>query len=198
MADESTASGATPSGSDPASGATPGGQNQTTSGATPEAGSKEGATPDTSLGDPGRVALDNERNARRDAERALAETRRRINELEDAGKSETDRIRAQLARSGADVEAKDRRIAELEAQIATRDLDALKREVAAEANLSPSLASRLQGDDLRTLRADAKKMADEIGAGRAPGSLGLGVGGAAAGGSRRVDMNTLIREAAGR
>jgi hypothetical protein len=87
MTDESTASGATPSGSDPASGATPGGQG-TGSGATPEAGSKEGATPDTSLGDPGRVALDNERTARRDAERALAETRRRVNELEDAGMSE--------------------------------------------------------------------------------------------------------------
>lgn len=196
MTDESTASGATPSGSDPASGATPGGQG-TGSGATPEAGSKEGATPDTSLGDTGRVALDNERNARRDAERQLAETRRRINELEDAGKSDGERTQARLARANADLETATRKNAELEAQIAKRDLDVLKMEVATEAKLPPFMAQRLQGDDLRSLRADAKKISDELAA-SSTGSLGLGQGGGAVSGGRRVDMNTLIREAAGR
>jgi hypothetical protein len=70
-------------------------------------------------------------------------------------------------------------------------------EVATEAKLPPFMAQRLQGDDLRSLRADAKKISDELAA-SSTGSLGLGQGGAAVSGGRRVDMNTLIREAAGR
>lgn len=200
MSDETTGQpGATPgNGPDPASGATPGGQQETGSGATPEDGSKEGATPDTSLRDSGRVALDKERDARRDAERQLAETRRRINELEDAGKSETERLAAQLQRTAGDLEKRDQRIAELEGQIAHRELVELQRQVAAEFALPATMAARLHGNDLRSLRADAKSMAEELQAGTPAGSIGIGQGGAAAGGTRRVDMNSIIREAAGR
>ena len=198
MPDEPTSTGATPSGSDPAAGATPGGQQgqqQTGTGATPEPG--QGATPDTPLGDAGRIALERERDARRDAERSAAEMRKRINELEDAGKSDVDKLRAQLNRAQLDSETKDAEIAALRAENAARELDQLKREVAAEAGLPPSVASRLKGTDLRSLRSDAKSLADELGAGTPAGQIGIGRGGAAAG-NRRVDMNQLIREAAGR
>ena len=196
MTDEPTSTGATPSGSDPAAGATPGGQQQTGSGATPEPGS-QGATPDTPLGEAGRIALERERDARREAERSNAEMRKRINDLEDAGKSDVDKMRAQLSRAQLDVETKDAEIASLKAAAATLELDQLKREVAAEAGLPASVASRLHGTDLRSLRSDAKSLADELNAGTPAGQIGIGRGGAAQG-NRRVDMNQLIREAAGR
>jgi chromosome segregation ATPase len=200
MTDQTSSSGATPSGSETAAGATPGGQQHDANraGATPAAGSAEGARPDAELGDAGRQALDKERDARRDAERQLAETRRRIADLEDAGKSETDRALAQLKRASDQLDASNRRIADLEGEIAKRDLDQLKAQVAREHDLPATLAARLQGTDLRSLRADAKAMQDELGSGERPGSARVGQGSGAAGGSRRVDMNQLIREAAGR
>ena len=119
-------------GSDPANGATPG-RAQTGNGATPDTGGIEGATPDTPLGDAGREALDAERTARRDADRQLAEDRRRIAEIEDAGKPELERAQAASSahrtRSNA---TRAQRVAELEAQIAERDLRDLKRKAAAE------------------------------------------------------------------
>ena len=189
--DQPAAPGATPAQLDPAAGAMPGGQQQTADGTTPPAGSTEGARPDTSLGDAGREALDKERAARREADRQLAEARRRVAQLEDAGKSESERTRADLERARE-------RIAELEGEQQQRQLLDLKREVADEMELPPSLAPRLQGDDRRTLKADAQKLADEIKAGTPVGDLGIGRGGGASGQPGRVDMNTIIREAAGR
>lgn len=198
MADETGSEGATPTSPDPASGATPGGQQQPGDGATPDPSGKEGATPDTSLSDPGREALEKEREARRDAGRQLAEARKRIAELEDAGKSEDQKREARLQRAQLELEARDRRIGELEAQAAERELRDLKRDVAAETGLPASVAMRLQGTDLRSLRADAKKLADDLNAETPTGDLGIGRGGAASGQRGRVDMNQLIREAAGR
>jgi hypothetical protein len=193
VADDQTASaGATPPEPDPATGATPSGQQQTDAGATPAAGSNEGATPDTSLGDAGREALEKERTARRDADRQLAEARKRVAELEDAGKSEAERTKADLERSQA-------RVAELESERQERELLDLKREVAAEAELPASVAARLQGTDRRSLKADAAKLVEDLKAGRPVGDLGIGRGGTASGApGGRVDMNQLIREAAGR
>ena len=79
-----------------------------------------------------------------------------------------------------------------------RDLDALKVQIAAEFELSPTVAKRLQGKDARELRADAKSLKEELDrvAGRPPSVSGAG---AAASGNRRVQsMNDAIREAAGR
>ena len=196
MADEPGQGGATPPGPDPASGATPGGQ-QPTRGATPQAGSTEGATPDTPLGEAGQAALDRERDARRDAERKAAEYRRRLNEAEDASKPELERVKAQAERARLEAEAHQTRIAELESELSRRDLDTLKAKVAAEFELPPSVASRLQGSDLRALRADAKDLVEQLKAGQPVGNFGGGQGGSAAG-RGRVDMNQLIREAAGR
>ena len=199
MVDESGTGGATPPSPGPASGATPSGQQQPADGATPTPGSStEGATPDTSLGDAGQAALDRERDARREAQRQAAEYRRKLTELQDAGKPELERTQAQLQRAQAETEAHVARIGELEAQIKARDLEALKQQVAAEHELPPSVASRLQGDDLRSLRADAKALVEQLQAGKPEGSIGIGRGGSAAGGRGRVDMNQLIREAAGR
>lgn len=199
MADETAQTGARPSEPDPTSGATPGGPQQPADSATQTPGSStEGARPDTSLGDGGREALDRERNARRDADRQLADARRRLAELEDAGKSETERTQARLQRAQLELEQRERRIQELEAQAHERELVELRREVATEMGLPASLATRVQGDDLRAMRLDAKKLAEELNAGRPVGDVGIGRGGAASGQRGRVDMNTLIRQAAGR
>jgi hypothetical protein len=195
---ESDAGGATPPSPDSGDGATPAGQQETGSGATPEAGSTEGAKPDTPLGEAGQAALDRERDAKREAVRQAAEYRRRLTELEDASKPELERAQAQARRAQAEAEEHQKRIAELEGEIARRDLDSMKRQVAAELELPPSVAGRLQGSDLRSLRADAKELAEQLRAGRPEGSVGIGQGGSAAGGRGRVDMNALIREAAGR
>lgn len=197
MTEETGSSGATPeSGPDPAAGATPGGQEPTT-GATPAAGSTEGATPDTPLGDSGEAALERERVARREAEKQAREFRRRIADLEDAGKPELERAQSMLQRTEAERDAHAARVAELEANLKARDLNDLRRQVATESGLPLEMADRLKGDDLRTLRADATKLVETLGSSRS-GDLGGGRGATAAGRSRGVDMNTLIREAAGR
>lgn len=186
MADEAGQSGATPdNGPDPADGATPSGR------------SDQGATPDTQLGEAGERALERERTARREAERAAHEARTRLASLEDAGKSELERATSALQRATSQGEQSTRRIAELEAQIAERDLRDLRAQVADEFSIPTKLASRLQGTDLRSLRADAKAMADDLQAGTPAGQIGVGRGGAASA-RRGVDMNQLIREAAGR
>jgi len=189
--DQPAEPGATPARPDPAAGATPGGQ-QATGGATPPASSDEGAKPDGSLGDAGREALDRERTARREADRQLAAARQRVAELEDRDKSESERTRADLERARE-------RITELEAQESARELLELKREVAAELELPPTLAPRLEGTDRRSLKADGQKLADELKAGVPVGDLGIGRGGTAGGqAGRGPDMTQLIREAAGR
>jgi hypothetical protein len=191
--DNQATAGATPPEPDPATGATPSGQQQTTGGATPPAGSTEGARPDTSLGNAGREALEKERAARREADRQLADARKLVAQLEDRDKSESERTRSALDRARE-------RITELEARESERELFDLKREVAEELDLPASLAPRLQGDDRRSLKADATKLAEELKAGRPEGDLGIGRGAGAAGGPQggRVDMNQMIREAAGR
>jgi (p)ppGpp synthase/HD superfamily hydrolase len=126
----------------------------------------------------------------------VAELRSKVTQLEDAGKSGIELAQSQLKRATAELEKSTARIAELEGEISRRDLDALKRQVAEEHNLPLSVAKRLQGSDLRELRADAKSLAEELGA--KPGDIGIGRGGTASGNRRGSDMNSLIREAAGR
>jgi hypothetical protein len=192
VADEPAPSGARPSEPDPASGARPSGQQDPGTGARPDGqGSTEGARPDTALGDGGREALDRERAARRDADRQLAEARTRLADLENAGKTEVERARSDLDRAT-------KRIEELEGQAHERELIDLRREIAEEVDLPASLAKRIQGDDARSMRADAKKLKEELDAGTPVGDIGIGRGGAAGSQRGRVDMNTLIRQAAGR
>jgi hypothetical protein len=200
MAEETGSSGATPeSGHDPAGSATRGGQQESGSGATPETGSsKEGATPDTSLGDRGREALERERGARREAERNAAEYKRKIAELEDAGKPDLERAQGQVRRHQAEIETHKARIAELESELSRRDLDAMKAQVATEFNIPPKMADRLNGTDLRSLKADARDLAEQLRSGQPVGSFRGGEGSSAVPGSGRVSMTDLIREATGR
>jgi hypothetical protein len=160
-------------------------------------GEGEGAKPDTPLGDGGTAALDKEREARREAERSVAKLRDRVTELEDAGKSELDRATSALKRAADELVQSSARVTELEGELQSRDLDALRHKIASEEGLPVSVAKRLQGKDARELRADAKSLKEELNAGTPVGVIGVGRGGTASG-NRRVDMNSLIREAAGR
>lgn len=196
MADESSQGGATPpEGSDPGDGATPPGQQDP--GTQQEGDGQQGATPDTPLGEAGQKALDAERSKRRDAERSAAEYRRRVAELEDAGKPDLERAQAALKRTQDEAEAHATRVAELEAEIAQRDLRDMQIKAAAEHNLPADMADRLKGENLQALRSDAKRLAETIGE-RTRGDIGIGRGAAAAGRPTGVDMTTLIRERAGR
>ena len=198
MADsnEPASGGATPPEPDPAASAKPGGQS-TPDGATPK-GEGEGAKPDATLSDEGKVALEKEREARRDAERRAAQYRDQVTQLEDAGKSELERAVSQHKRAVDELAKANERITALEGDLQRRELDTLKSKIAAEEGLPASVAKRLSGNDAREIRADAKSLRDELQAGTPVGDLGLGRGGTASGTRRGVDMNTLIREAAGR
>jgi exonuclease VII small subunit len=191
--DNSPSDGAKPPEAEPGAGAKPPGG--TPDGATPKG--EEGNKPDTPLGDNGIAALEKERDARREAERNVAQLRDRVTELEDAGKSELDRAMSALKRATDDLAKSSARIGELEGELSKRDTDALKAKIAEEEGLPPSVAKRLTGKDARELRADAKALKDELNAGTPVGVIGVGRGGTASG-TRRVDMNTLIRDAAGR
>lgn len=196
MADDNETGDATSSGSDPAADATSGGQQG--SERQPQGGDgQEGATPDTPLGEAGQKALDAERAKRRDAERSAAEYRRRIAELEDAGKPDLERAQAALKRTQEESEAHAARVADLEGQIAERERHDLAVKAASEVNLPPEMAARLVGDNLQALRSDAKKLAETLGQ-RTRGDIGIGRGAAAAGRPQSVPMTQLIREAAGR
>lgn len=111
--------------------------------ATPPA--TEAPTPDT-LGDPGKKALDAERRARRDAERALNEAQAKVKAFEDANKSETERMAEQVAALKAEAEA--------------ARSEALRMRVATETGLPAELVEFLpSGVDEETLRAKAATLA---------------------------------------
>lgn len=195
MSDETATGGVTPP--EPGTGASEKPTGESAPNGEKPTGEGKGEKPDTPTQDEGlHSALDKERDARRDAERRAAQMRDRITELEDAGKSELERATSALKRATDELAKQSSRVTELEGELTRRDMDALKVQIAAEFKLSPTVAKRLQGKDARELRADAKSLAEELGENRT-GIIGVGRGGAASG-TRRVDMNTLIREAAGR
>jgi hypothetical protein len=191
VADEDTPNGgATPPGGPTPTGATPGGQ--AGAGARPAAGDD-----DAELRERGKAALDREREARREAEQRASAAEKRLQELEDQGKTEVERAISRLDRQSAELETERGRRAELEARLAASELLELKRSIAQEMGVPLDAAHRLQGTDSRSIRADAQKYLDERGP--APGSVGVGRGGTASGGrGPGVDMNQMIREAAGR
>jgi hypothetical protein len=176
-------------------GATPSGATTTTPdattgtaqrGATPAGTDDKGKTDE--LGDPGVRALTAERERVKELERTNAEQRERLAQLEDAGKSEVERARAQAEREKARADEAERRIAELE-----RNGSRLR--IAEEVGLPLELADRIQGDDDRAMRADAKRLLDLTAP--ADGRLGAGRGGVTPQRGAQ-DMNALIREASGR
>lgn len=150
----------------------------------------------TALQARGREALSKEREARREADKRAADAERRLSEIQDAGKSEIERAIARLDRQGADLERERTLRVELEQEIARRDVLELKRSIAQELGIPPDAAHRLQGDDARSLRADAARYLEERGRSDS-GDIGVGRGGGAAPGRTGVDMNRMIRDASG-
>lgn len=187
MADDTGTDGATPTDASTPDGATPDGQ----AGGTRDASADDAAA----LRAAGKAALDKERDARREAERRATDAERRLNELEDAGKSEVERAIARLDRQAAELDRERTLRMELEEKLAERDLLELKRQVAIDAGIPLDAAHRLVGTDARSLKADAQRYLEERRS--AEGSLGVGRGGGAAA-RTGVDMNQLIREASGR
>jgi hypothetical protein len=169
-------------------GARPPASTTTGQGATPDAEREAGARPagdDDALRATGQVALERERAARREAEQRAKEHERRIAELEDRDKTEVERARASAERER-------KRAEDAEARIAALELSALRREVASELGLPARLAERLRGDTERELRADARRLLDDLGE-RATGDVGVGKGGSATRASAKTDMNDWIR-----
>lgn len=107
-------------------------------------------------------ALQDERDARKEAERKLKKR-----EADDR-KAETDRaIKAgewEAVAKAKDGEIADliTRIAELEAAIASAQLDTARERVAAKYKLPPIWAARLRGDDEASLDADAKELSKTV------------------------------------
>ena len=191
MADDTGTGGATPPPAPtPSTSATPDGHAD----ARRDAGD---GTPDAKLRDAGKEALDKERDARRDAERRAFEAEKALHDMQDAGKTELERAISRLDRQSAELETERASRKELEAKLAERDLLELKRQIATELGVPLEAAHRLRGDDARSLKADAQRYLEERSKEARQGDLGVGRGGAASG-RTGVDMNALIREAAGR
>lgn len=116
---------------------------------TPEGEEQETDATSEELGDAGKRALNQERSARRKAEKELGELRSRLQSIEDEGKSEVEKLRGQVAQLTKDAEA------------ATARAD--RFEVAAEKGLTPAQARRLVGSTREELEADADAMRSELG-----------------------------------
>lgn len=107
------------------------------------------------LGDAGMKALVAERARANEAEKKFKAAERRLQELEDAGKSELEKAQATAESASAEV-------AQLQSEIKSRELQLLKQSIGIETGLPANLIDRLQGDDEEALRADAKSLADFI------------------------------------
>lgn len=127
-------------------------------------------TGDEKLGEPGIKALHAERDARKQAEKDLEETRARIKELEDASKSDDQKQAERLQTLEQSDRQKDSKISSLEA-------DLTRYRVAAAEGLDLEAAERLRGSTEDEIRADAKEFAKKFGTKR-PGEVpGAGVRG---------------------
>ena len=120
----------------------------TTPDTTPEATD----TPD--LGDGGKKALEAERRARRQAEKAANDALAKVKAYEDAKKSDTERLAEQLE--------------QLKAEAATAKAESLRLRVAAESGLPADLHEFLVGSDEDELRVKAQKLMAATAAATAP------------------------------
>lgn len=107
-----------------------------------------GAKPE-GLGDAGKKALEAERKARREAEKRLKVLEAKIQEAEDADKSEAERLQAQVATLTKQAEAAQAKVDRFE--------------VAAAKGLTPAQARRLVGSTKEELEDDADAMRAELG-----------------------------------
>ena len=142
-----------------------------------ETGSTDGGAPDPKPTETVEYwkarSRENEKRAKSNA--AAAE---RLQEIEDAGKSELEKLQAQLSETASRADA--------------AELANLRLEVAAETGLSPTLAKRLVGSDRDELLADAKALLAEA----KPAAADLKQG--SRGQSNETDPEVWLRRAAGR
>lgn len=101
------------------------------------------------LGEAGKRALDNERRARRAAEKRLGELEAKVKEAEDAEKTEVEKLTGQVA--------------ELTKRAEASEAKATRFEVAAAKGLSLAQARRLVGSTKEELESDADEMRAELG-----------------------------------
>jgi hypothetical protein len=100
------------------------------------------------LGEAGKKALDEERKARREAEKQANELKTKLQELEDKDKSEGQKLADRAA-------AAEKRAEESEARI-------LRLEVGAAKGLTPAQARRLVGSTKEELESDADSLLDDF------------------------------------
>lgn len=112
--------------------------------ADPEGDPGEKPTGEDELGDAGRKALDQERRARREAEKARKALEEKLREFEDRDKSDSEKAAERLA-------AAEKRASE-------NELRAMRAEVAMAKGLTAAQAKRLVGSTIEEIEADA----DEI------------------------------------
>ena len=129
----------------------------------PQGGQQQEQKPATGdqLGEGGLKALQAERDARKAAEKALAEREARLKELEDADKSEEQKRQERL-------EALEKSEAEKAATLAAKDAMLLRYEIAAAKGIDLKAAARLQGATREEIEADAdefKKLLAPVGGG---------------------------------
>lgn len=138
-------------------------------------GGNTGDGTDQQLGDAGKKALEQERAARREAEKEARETKARLRAIEDQGKSDGEKLTEAEQRA---VKAENR-LARVNAAIKKK--------------LPLDLADRLIGDTAEELERDAERLAKQL----VPANGG-GFDQGARGGGQPSDMDSLIRRAAGR
>lgn len=142
------------------------------------------------LGEAGQKALSEERKARKAAERGQAASQkqlddmaRRLKEFEDRDKSDLDKLTERAS------------TAEQTAASATAKL--LRYEVAAAKKLPSEWAARLQGSTQEELETDADQLLEVLGTQQQRQTPSYD-GGVRQGAPAPTDMNSLIRQAAGR
>lgn len=130
---------------------------------------------DGTLGDAGKKALEQERAARRDAEKTAREAQARLRAIEDQGKSDGEKLTEAEQRA----QKAENRLARVNAAIKKK--------------LPLDLADRLIGDTSEELERDAERLAKQL----TPANGG-GFDQGARGGGQPQDMDAQIRRAAGR
>lgn len=136
--------------------------------------SSDGGDDAARLGDAGKKAIEAERTARREAEKALKDAQARLRAIEDKDKSDGEKLT----------------VAEQRAQQAENRL--ARVQAAIKKKLPLDLADRLLGDTPEELERDAERLAKQL---APPNGGGFDQG--ARGGGQPQDMDALIRRAAG-
>lgn len=122
----------------------------------------------TDLGDKGREALKRERETRKAAEKERNDLAKRIAAFEKAQQDRDDETAKQKGEWETIAKKREDELNELTKKLAERDLNDLKRSVAAKNGLPDDLIDRLHGDTEETLTEDALKLAKLVKTREAP------------------------------